>query len=71
MLQMAVPWVSTESLGGALDRKHSITPDEQVDTLHGSLCHQCMHVCINGFKVLLVASRQEKHYMNVVHLWFK
>ena len=25
-----------------------IAPGERVGPLHGSLCHQCMHVCANG-----------------------
>ena len=41
-------WVSEETLWGAFDRKRHIAPDEQVGTLHGSLCHQCINVCVNG-----------------------
>ena len=29
-----------------------IAPDEQVDTLHGSLCHQCVNVLVNRWRVL-------------------
>ena len=46
-----------ESTRGTVDRKCCITPDEQVGTLHGSLCHQCMNVCVNVWMLACVVKR--------------
>lgn len=39
-------WMTDRNI---VSKKHSIAPDEQVGTLHGSLCHQSMNVWVNGW----------------------
>lgn len=40
--------MSRELMWDALDGGCCIAPDEQVGTLHGSLCHHCMNMCENA-----------------------
>lgn len=45
VLQSENRWFDVEE---TLRTELLIVPDEQVSTLHGNICHQCMNVCVNG-----------------------
>lgn len=62
---------------GALKRKDCIAPDEEVDTLHGSLCHRCINVCervnVKCCRARLVIGRRVELLASsgLVRIWIK